>query len=393
MSILNKVKQMRELNRLKKAAQQSPSPATLGTLAERYIAFGRTEDAYATAQRGLAMFPTSERLSAISTFAKKQRLQAQLTRLRRDIAERPNPTVYTQLASIYRELGNFDKALEICEQCLERFPLNENPYLIIGEVRLARFFQDLIAHDGLEAMKQLRRVSKLNSQNVKAPLLLARLYWAVGALNPMMEELRKVLALAPNHREISRFLREVEANPPDRPRLLDPEDEDIGELPVSELIREVEARGSLANPLEQFPLRDETAPPAVPRGGTHIDEERLRRALVELGKRPEVRNAVIVDRDGEPFAEYADMESLTRKQFAGLVTEVMRTAEETTRRMDMGSFYWCTVEGDFGGISLSRIRTAALAIKYDSLKPREAHGLLEEFAARNLSPVQEVAGA
>ena len=63
MRILDRVKQFWELRRLKAAARAHPSPATLGALAERYISFGRVEDAYRTAKQGISLFPTSDRPS------------------------------------------------------------------------------------------------------------------------------------------------------------------------------------------------------------------------------------------------------------------------------------------------------------------------------------------
>jgi tetratricopeptide (TPR) repeat protein len=380
--ILDRVKQFWELRRLKAAARAHPSPATLGALAERFISFGRIEDAYRTAKQGISLFPTSDRLAKVCTFAKKQRLQTEIRRLRRELVTRPAPIVFSQLAEIYRQLGKNDQALEICQQCLEKFPLNENPYLIIGELRLARFLSELIAHDGIEAEKQLRRVVQINGQNVKAHMLLANLCYVVGAIPETIESLQAVLANSPDNQEIEAFIAEQGS------RI-----EGAGNAPVSDRVREVERTHTLVNQPETFPGGRFTPDAPADQAAT-LDVEALRRSLSAVGKKVGVKNALIQDRDGEPLADFTHPDSLTRGEFSELVSDLVTTSEDASRRMDVGAFQWCSVEGDFGGVAVTKAKNLAVAMKFDpNVNSERAQSLLEDFTARNLTMPGEVTRA
>ncbi|MEN8148781.1 MAG: roadblock/LC7 domain-containing protein [Planctomycetota bacterium] len=396
MGIFSKLVQGGELRRLRKAARKQASPETIGALAERYIALGRLDDAERTAEAGLGRFPASERLQKVCTFAKKHRRKEQIARLRKEMREHPTPSVYSQLAEIHRELGGHDEALTICRECIEKFPLNENPYLITGEIRLARFIADRIAHDGLESERQLQRVVKLNAQNLKAHLLLGQLYFFVGALEPMKQHLSNALTLSPGSTEIEEFLARADAGEYESGALEFEEDDFLDDedgLTVDELIRSVEAARSLRNEVDLFPqnrLLTTTGPAAK----AYLDVEGLRGNLGRIGTGDGIRNAVILDRDGEVLADMSDPDSLTRKQFAELVSDIVATSEDTSRRMDIGSFQWCTIEGNFGGITINRVKNISLGMKYDhTVKPERAHRMLEGFASRNLTADPEVSRA
>ena len=391
MSILGTIKQRRELGRLRRETRQSPSPATLGALAEKYIAVGRLDDAYKTARQGQELFPTSERLASICTFARKQRHQSEIRRLRMEMADRPSPTTFSHLAEIYRDLGNLETALHICEECIQLFPLNENPYLIIGEVRLSRFFQDLIAHDGLEAEKQLRRVSKLNNQNLKAWLLLGQLYYSIGAVDALSSVLEEVRKLSPGNKEVEKFVRVITSRPPEVPPPIDSEDDDLErDLSVGELLRAVEAHACLPNEPRHFPSGRFRGTASVAPVTARLDVESLKHGLGDISSRPGIENTLILDRDGEPLADCSDPDSLTRKQFTELITEILATSEDASRRMDVGTLRWCTVEGAFGGVTITKVKNISLGVKYEqTVNPVVARKLLQEFAARNFTAPME----
>ena len=82
---------MSDLRRLRGAVKQDPTPGAFADLAERYISLGKALDARGVAMRGLAAFPTSERLRSISTYLRKDSLREDITRLKKQAGERPNP--------------------------------------------------------------------------------------------------------------------------------------------------------------------------------------------------------------------------------------------------------------------------------------------------------------
>jgi tetratricopeptide (TPR) repeat protein len=329
----------------------------------------------------MSMFPTSERLKKILNFAKKHRLQDEIARLRRELATRPSPLVYSQLAEIYQELGKAEQALGICEECIEKYPLNENPYLIIGEVRLGRFFSDLIAHDGLQAERQLRRVVKLNQQNVKAHMFLAQLAFAVGAYEESVKSIDSVLALSPGVPDLEAFQAGLAKRKGG--------EEDEG-LTVADRIRQVEHLGSLVNQPDDFP-GGRILPQHDAAGQAKLDEKALGQSMREIGRTPGVTNAVVVDREGQTLAGYTDAESIPVDAFTELVTEVVATSEDAARRMDVGKFQWCSLEGDFGGVAISRAKNLSVALMFTpQVKTDRAQSILEDFTSRNLTSPGEV---
>jgi predicted regulator of Ras-like GTPase activity (Roadblock/LC7/MglB family) len=197
---------------------------------------------------------------------------------------------------------------------------------------------------------------------------------------------------------MERYLREVEARPaPEPPAPVDDEEDedwfDESEATVDDLIRRVEQLGEFRDRPEDCPafrLLPQTAGTAAAR----LDMENLKQNLREIGGRSGVDNAVILDRDGEPLADCSETDSLTRKQFSELVQEILKTSEDTSRRMDVGTFHWCTVEGAFGGITIAKVKSVSIGMKYDGqIRPERAHVMLQEFAARNFTAQPEVASA
>ena len=376
MSIGEKLKRWRDLGRLRRQTHKAPSPSAFGELAERLISLGETDDALAVAEEGLRTFPDSERLSQVKLFAKKGRLTGQLRKLRDDVVRRPSPLVYTHLAAIYRELGNQDDALQTAQECAERFPLNENPYLIQGEIRLERFVRDLIAKDAILAEQALRRVTRINGHNVRAHLMLAELYWLVGAVPACRRHLRSVLTITPTAKDVQEFVREVGA----------PDAADSAEdVDFEEMAKSVEENGAFAQPVERFPsLRTGAAQQS--RSRTRLDVETLKGEIAGLGTNDGVRNSIVIDKDGEVLADYTDGMGLTRKQFAELVTSVSATADDASRRMDTGALVRAEIESPTGNVTVARVRNLTIGILFtDPLRSDRVWEILQDFVARNLT--------
>lgn len=377
MNIGEKLRRWRDLSRLRRQTRRDPSPSAFGELAERLIAIGATDEALAAAEEGLERFPDSERLSQVKLFAKKGRLTGQLRRLRDDVVRRPTPIVYTQLAAIYRDLGQHDDALQTAHECAERFPLNENPYLIQGEIRLERYQRDLIARDAVLAEQALRRVTRLNGHNLRAHHLLAELYWLVGAVGACRRHLRSVLTISPGAKDVQEFVRELGSPAADAP---EPEED------FEELARQVEEQGSFVHEPDRFPGTVGSAGRGAPRGRTRLDVESLKTQVVELGSHDGVRNSIVIDRDGDVLADYTGGTGLTRKQFAELVTALAATADDASKRMDTGALVRAEVESPSGNVTVARVRNLTVGILYaDPLRSDRVWEIVQDFVARNLT--------
>lgn len=363
------------MSRLRRQTRSAPSPSAFGELAERLIAFGEVDEALAAAEEGLRTFPDSERLAQVRLFSKRGRLSGQLRRLREDVQRRPTPVVYAQLAGIYRELGQAEDALQTAQECAERFPLNEGPYLVQGEIRLERFLRDTIARDAVLAEQALRRVTRINGHNVRAHMLLAELYWLVGDLASCRRSLRAVLSVTPGARDVQEFVREL--------GLPDGAAESAEPTGFEELAQQVEESGTFARPSERFPThRPAGSPDARPRG--RLDVESLKTAIVELGSHDGVRNSIVLDKDGEVLADSTDGASITRRQFADLVLAVAATADDASRRMDTGALVRAEIENPSGNVTVARVRNLTIGILYaDPLRSERVWEILQDFVARN----------
>lgn len=384
--LFDRLKRSRELARLRRRVRREPTPGSFGDLAERYIALGQTDDALRVAEKGLHVFPNSERLAQVRLFAKKKRLTGQIRRLRDDILRRPSPVAYTQLAEIYRELGSDDDALAMARECAERFPLNENPYLIEGEIRLERFLRDLIARDAELAEQALSKVVRLNAHNVRAHTLLAELFHVVGAMSECRKHLRSVLTIMPTARDVQTYLDGVE-------------DLDDAPLPfdgagLREWAEAVEEQGGFVNDPSDFPNEHPHLTGGPRRSRATLDQQGLAAEVLSLARHAGVLNAVVLDADDSVLAEHAVTGSLSGHQFAQLVAAVRTTSDDASRRMDTGALVRAEIEGPTGNVTVTRIRRNTVALLYDEpLRTDRAWELLQDAIARHTTVGREVARA
>ena len=309
-------------------------------------------------------------------FAKKKRLTGQIRKLRDDLQRRPSPLAFTQLADIYRELGDHEAALEIATECAERFPLNENPYLLQGEIRLERFLRDHIANDAKIAEAALTKVVRLNSHNIKAHMLLAELFYLVGCADDCRKHLRQVLTIMPTAREVQSFLRTLNVAEP-------ADGEDLQTL--AEFAEVVEENGQFANPPDRFPSTHPHLGSPDGKASMRLDMDSLKQEIVKMGAQRGVLNSVIMDRDEQVLAEFSNARSLSARQFAELINQIRTVADDASRRMDTGALVRAEIEGPTGNITVARIRNLTIAILYDDpLRPDRVWEMLQDFVARNL---------
>lgn len=397
--ILRGIGRHREIKRLRRSAHEAPTPGAFETLAARCIALDRVEEALAAAREGMALFPNSVRLESIQTFAQRTLLKSRIEELQKERSAKPSPAVFNKLADVYLEIGDYDQAIRICSSCVRHFPMNEHPYFVLGQIRLRRFFIDRISLDGLDAERQLMKVLSLNGGNGSARLLLAHLYFTVGAIPEMREHLKLILASAPDRKDV-RDLLEAENYRHPGPETSDEENEDEEAagwdetFSVHELVLRAESSRHFVNAPHDFALSEINGLAADAVETPIPSETLLDNLLGSIVTEPGIRAAAFVDQKGEAIASRVDDEAPGTPRFPDLAAEILRTAVEAGRRMDLGAFHWCTVEGPFGGISIAKVRDVHLAADYAApMKTGQAHTLLEDLAARAYSPAMEAADA
>jgi len=359
------------LKKLEAEAEKNPSPESLAALARMHIDLGQWDQALLVADNGLQTFRNNPKLRELLQFVRKKQSQARVKHLRDEIRVKPSALTYSQLAGIYRELGDVDQAIEILNECTEKFPEDSSSFRMLGQVRLENFLQEAIAYDGQHALAALHRVRELIPADSQARIGLAQLYYAIGANALAVKELRDELAANPTALDVRAFL------------------EDLGEAPALEsgvtvdaLIERCEEAGSLTNTLQGFPR---TRPGIAQRtaAATKVNPGAVMAKVQELAGTPGLGNLAILDREGRPVAALHEPSGLAPETFLELARSVQQVAHEACRRMDIGSFVRGSVSLGHSGLSFVRRRGYTFAAHYaDPMKADRASAFLDDFAGK-----------
>ncbi len=334
------------------------------------------------AESGLAVFPSNERLERVRTFAKKQELSGRLRHLKQETRLRPSPEAYTELATIYRDLGDDGAAMETAAICAKRYPRHEGPHLITGQLRLDRFVRDKVAKDVVLAHEALERVLTIDKHSTRASLMLAEIHYLVGDMRRCREHLQQVVALMPSARHVHAFLRAGEGRTRD--------DSDPG---LRSLAERVEQRGEFANPVSGFPRTGESGGGPAARK-LKLDTSGLRAQLGALGNERGIANVIVMDREGDVLADHAGASGMDREDFCELVASIGETSDDASRRMDIGTLVRAEIVGPGANLTVARLRSLTVAVLYNEpLKPDEVWTRVQDFVARNLTAGGDTAGA
>lgn len=195
MGLFDNLRQKKELEKLEKAARETPSPNTISNLVKKYREIGDLDNALRVAKTGVAQFPDSDIVFDLYSRLRKNQAQDEIETLRKIIEQRPNPSAFSQLAEIYKDLRDEELAMKYCRQAIELFPNDDSPYLIIGELRLRRFYKDYFVKDGQLAIDNLEKAYNINKKNYKALIALSRFYLQVGAITKARQRLKSILLL------------------------------------------------------------------------------------------------------------------------------------------------------------------------------------------------------
>lgn len=183
--------------------------ATLVAEAERLVAAGRHEEALHVAQVGLKKFPTAGRLRAVIQYVRRAGANKRLLQLKQILDERKDERAYRDLIVLHLELRNKDAAQEIATRYLQEFPDQAEAHLHRAEVYLACYFGELFARDAKHAVESLERALELNPETIRAHVLLALLYFAIGAPRHSANQLGEVLRLDPGNSTTAEFRSQV----------------------------------------------------------------------------------------------------------------------------------------------------------------------------------------
>ena len=165
------------------------------TQAERLVASGRHEEAMHVAERGLAQFPAAARLRGVIRYVRRAASKQRLTELKQALAQRKDERAYRELIALHLDLGDKDQALEVATAHANEFPDAADAHVLLGEVFLSRYFGELFARDAWAAIERLERALELDSASLRARVLLAMLYFAIGAPRMSATEIGNALEI------------------------------------------------------------------------------------------------------------------------------------------------------------------------------------------------------
>jgi tetratricopeptide (TPR) repeat protein len=358
MGFFENLKKKRDLTKLEKQVEQNPTAANLATLAERYLQMGQPDKAFEIAQQGVEAFPNSEKILRTFRYIKKSQLQAKIRELQSTIQHSPNPVAYGQLAMIYKDLGETHKAVDVCNDLTKKFPLSENSYLIIGEIRYQRFHEDLLAKDGQLAIENLEKALDLNSSNYKALLLSAEIYTEIGLLDRATRNLKQILSFAPTDDRVARLLTEAEELSSQQPAV---EEEDTEWLFI-----QVENRRQFMNVINPPEFDRMIVPTAGPSVAQYtINAEVVKRQVNSFSKMAGLLGAIAMNREtGEILADRIVLR-ISREVLEDLLKTIFRVSQNAALRMDVGSFVSGIVAGEQGNLHVRVVEGVVIAVLVD----------------------------
>jgi hypothetical protein len=325
--------------------------ATLAKARER-LAVGDFDHAHRLVEDGLRRFPDSEALRDTGLTIRRAQARAGMQHLKDRIARERDPRAYEQLIQLYTEVNMPEEARREALAYAAAHPDRDTPHLLLGEMHLQAFFNDVVARDAHTAHEHLVRAARLNGEALKPRLLLAELYFCVGADRALHVVAQSLERFAETDPAIAPVLEQIAA--------LGPGD---GQESVDGLFEKVEVRGALVREATAWPIRNRRNREA------ELNEERTLRAASGLVRRGVAAEVVVLRRGGGLVSHAAESDSgdvvtmdakaaERSKEPPGLVgvaRTVARDVAPRAREFDLGAFKRCTVQGGFGTIVVGEI--------------------------------------
>ncbi|MCK4538646.1 MAG: tetratricopeptide repeat protein [Candidatus Krumholzibacteria bacterium] len=118
-------------------------------------------------------------------------------------SESPGSRLFAPLADAYRKSGLVDKAIELCEEGLERFPEYASAHVILGKC-----FYDKGATE--RSKDEFDRVLRLDPENMVALKFLGDIFLGENSYEEARDNYRKLLAIDPTNEVVQNIIEEME---------------------------------------------------------------------------------------------------------------------------------------------------------------------------------------
>ena len=290
--------------------------------AERLVAAGRHEEALQVAESGLRRFPGTPRLRSVVQYVRRTGAQKRLQELKTTLDERKDERAYRELIALHLDLGNKDQALEVARGFSEEFPDSPEAHVQLGEVYLARYFNELFARDAWTASECFERALELDPDTIRAHARLALLHYGIGAYQTQM------VSVAGDEME------------EDIEYLLDYA-EDRQEIPNDPAVFPGGKRFSLEN-----------------QGGA-LSPKLFASAAAGIGRRLRIEQLAAIGSGGRPLAVAGE----NKENFVRLACRLDAAARRAGRHMNFGTMRRFMVEGKFGRVVLVPAGNCAVAAR------------------------------
>lgn len=116
----------------------------------------------------------------------------------------PETRLFAPLADAYRKSGDIDRAIEICDRGIERFPDYASAHVILGKC----YYDKGVTG---QAKDEFLRVLELDPENMVALKFVGEISLAEDRRDEAVTYFKRLLSINPLNEEVSRILKEMEA--------------------------------------------------------------------------------------------------------------------------------------------------------------------------------------
>lgn len=122
-------------------------------------------------------------------------MMCDLSDLEKAFERKPKSLLFARLAAGYLEMGETQRAMDICAQGLEHYPSYVNGRVVMGKCFMA-------SGSFVEARREFKRVLRLDPENISAFWHLAQINKALGSTELALRNLERALLLDPLNRAL-----------------------------------------------------------------------------------------------------------------------------------------------------------------------------------------------
>lgn len=349
MGFLNNTKDRQRRQKQWTELRKDPRPTPLATFVRSCFAADDSELANEVLDFAIDVFPDSEDLlrmrALLRSAAAEERLRMTKDRLTKDRSS----AAFLELADAYVSLDRSEDGMRVLRDLVDEHGECATALSWLGRLRLERFRESLSSVDGAAARDLLLRAIAADPDALKPRMLLAQLYFVVGAKTQARTELASLLQICPEYQ----LAQETFA-------ALGDEDKEARLEDIDSKFVEVEERMELAA----------TLPGEESRGELFIDPEAVAEELERVSSEIGIDQAA-------PYSIRGTHEAENRRKgdptllLSQVATELGSFAEVAARHMDLGSATGLVIEGDAGAMLMEQRRgqgvAAVLASDHDGV--------------------------